>query len=223
MFRTIVAGTDAGAKGRNAVVLAHELAWATGARLVLVAVHPHGPTHPIDLVRRLRALRNERAPGALAMTVAGASPANALQRVAEQQSADLIVVGAHKRSRLRRVIESQPGMQVLRDAPYAVAVVPDHGRVPRRPAHVGAVVDDTPESGAALALAGSVARYAGARVTKLAGDEATAALDLLVLGVRDVADIRRLVTDVGCPVLVTPRHAWQPSVPVAAQARAART
>jgi hypothetical protein len=99
----------------------------------------------------------------------------------------------------------------------------DHGRVPRRLAHIGAVVDDTPESDAALALAGSVARYAGARVTKLAGDEATAALDLLVLGARDVADIRRLVTDVGCPVLVTPRHAWQPWVPVAAQATAART
>ena len=125
MVRTIVAGTDAREKGRSAVVVAHELALATGARLLLVAVHDHGSAESDGLVRRLRAMRNELAPGALALTVADPSPANALRRVAGQQGADLIVVGASERSRLRRLIAGQTGIRVLRDAPCAVLVAPD--------------------------------------------------------------------------------------------------
>jgi nucleotide-binding universal stress UspA family protein len=142
MFRTIVAGTDAGEKGRNAVVLAHELAWATGARLLLVAVRPHGAARPVDLVRRLRALRNELAPEALVLTVPGASPGDALLRVADEQGADLIVVGARERSRLRRVVEGEPGMKVLRGAKCAVAVAPDDAPAPRRLGRIGVCVDD---------------------------------------------------------------------------------
>jgi len=125
MIRTIVAGTDTREKGRDAVVLAHELASATGARLLLVAVHDHGATQSAEHVRRLRAMRNELAPEALTLTVADTSPADALRRVAEQQGADLIVVGASRRSRLRRLIAGSTGIRVLRDAPCAVLVAPD--------------------------------------------------------------------------------------------------
>lgn len=224
MFRTIVAGTDAHHKGRNAVALAHELAWATGARLLLVAVHEHGPTQPVDLLRRLRALRNELAPEALALTVPGPSPAKALRRIAQEQGAGLIVVGARTRGRASRVIEGEPGMQVLRGAPCAVAVAPDREPAPRHLARIGVRVDELPESVAALDLADSLARYAGGRLTKIAaGDEAAAQLDLLVLGSRNARDVRRLVGGAGCPVLVTARSAWEQALSVTGQASAART
>jgi nucleotide-binding universal stress UspA family protein len=214
MFRTIVAGTDGHEKGRNAVVLAHELAWATGARLLLVAVHPHGPTQPIDLVRRLRALRNELAPAALVLSVPDASPADGLCRVADEQGADLIVVGATERGRLRRVIEGEPGMQVLRGAPCAVAVAPDDAPEPRVLARIGASAD-------ALDPAGTLAHRSGGRVIAVApGEEATARLDVLVVGPRGAGDVRKLLTEVRCPVLVAP---VAPAVLPAVQASVART
>jgi len=223
MFATIVAGTDTLQKGRNAVALAHELAWATGARLLLVAVHDHGPTQPADLVRRLRILRNELAPEALVLTVPDSSPANGLRRVAEEQGADLIVVGARERSRMRRFLEGEPGMQVLRGAPCAVAVAPDSAAAPRALRRVGACVDGTSESAAALELARGVARCTGASVAKLASiDESAAGLDLLALGSRDAGGVRRLVRDVGCPVLVAPR-AQRAQRLAGAQLSAART
>jgi nucleotide-binding universal stress UspA family protein len=222
MFTTIVAGTDTLEKGRNAVSLAHELAWATNARLLLVATHAHGQ-QSAAYVRRLRAMRNELAPEALVLTVPDASPANALRRVAEQQGADLIVVGARRRSRLRRVFEGEPGMRVLRGAPCAVAVAPDHATRPQRLWRIGACVDGTPESAAALAVADSLARRTGGRVTTLASiDDAGPQLDLLVLGLRDVAAVRRLVLDAQCPVLAPPRELWERQAPEA-QASAACT
>jgi nucleotide-binding universal stress UspA family protein len=214
MFRTIVAGTDVSEKGRNAVVLAHELAWATGARLVLVAVHDHGPGQPGDLVGRLRALRNELAPGALALTVADPSPANALLRIAEEQGADLIVVGARERGRLRRVVEGEPGMRVLRSARCAVAVVPDGAAPPRRLARIGVLTGETPEALAALDLADALARRSGGRVTRLERAAEAAWVDLLVLGSRDAGDVRRIVSAVGCPLLVAPRASWEPAIAV---------
>jgi nucleotide-binding universal stress UspA family protein len=222
MFRTIVAGTDVSEKGRNAVVLAHELAWATCARLLLVAVHDHGLAQPRDLVGRLRALRNELAPEALALTVADASPANALLRVAEEQGADLIVVGARERGPLRRVVEGQPGMRVLRGARCAVAVVPDSTSPPRRLARIGVLAGESAEALAALGLADSLARRSGGRVTRLDDAAEAAWVDLLVLGSRDAGDVRRLVNGVGCPVLVAPRASWEPALAVA-QFNVART
>jgi nucleotide-binding universal stress UspA family protein len=222
MFRTIVAGTDTHHKGRNAVSLAHELAWATNARLLLVATHAHGQ-HSAGHLRRLRAMRNELAPEALVLTVPDASPANALRRIAEEQGADLIVVGARHRSRLKRVFEGEPGMRVLRGAPCAVAVAPDHATRPQRLSRIGACVDESSESAAALDLADGLAQRSGGRVTRLASiDDAGPHLDLLVLGSRDAATVRRLVLDAQCPVIVTAREPQERRAPQA-QASAART
>jgi nucleotide-binding universal stress UspA family protein len=223
MFRTIVAGTDAHQKGRNAVSLAHELAWGTNARLLLVAVHRHRSTQPAELVRRLRALRNELAPEALVLTVPDASPANALRRIAEEQRADLIVVGARQRSRLRRVVEGQPGMQVLRAAPCAVAVAPDDASRPQHLGRIGVWAGETSESAAALDLADSLARCSGGRVRTLESvDGGQAPLDLLVLASRDTGTVRQLVHDARCPVLVPPREKRERRAPEA-QTSAART
>jgi nucleotide-binding universal stress UspA family protein len=210
MFGTIVAGTDTLGKGRNAVALAHELARATGARLLLVAVHDHGPTQPAALVRRLRLLRNELAPEALVLTVPGASPARGLRLVADEQGADLIVVGASERTRLRRVVAGEPGMKLLRAASCALAIAPDRAPSPHAVRRIGVWVGERPESAAAIELATSLALCTSAQVTTVAGlDDATTCLDLLVLASRDAGDVRRLLRDRGCPVVVAPRPAKQ--------------
>jgi nucleotide-binding universal stress UspA family protein len=240
MFTTIVAGTDALHRGRNAVAFAGALASATGSRLLLVASHEHGPRPRRDILRRLRHLRNELAPGALVLVVPDASPANALRRVAEEQHADLIVVGARHASRVRRMLRGEPGMQILRGAPCAVVVAPDHGRCPERIARMGVGVDATPESASALELATALAAQIGATVEPLSvddGDDAAERLaelsehvDLLVLGSRRFGPVRRLalgstseqvVRNARGPVLVAPRGPARERV-LAAQASAAR-
>jgi nucleotide-binding universal stress UspA family protein len=172
MFRTIIAGTDGVERGRNAVALAHELAWATDSRLVIVGVHPQSPmplaaAHAAacrELTRRLRDLRNELAPEALVLVAADMSPARALRRVAEDQDAGLIVVGAHERRPLERLVEGEPEMKILRGSPPAVAVVPDHLARVRIPKVIGVGVDATPESAVALELAHDLARRTGAQL-----------------------------------------------------------
>jgi nucleotide-binding universal stress UspA family protein len=241
MFRTIVAGTDAHHRGRNAVAFAGALAAATGSRLLLVTVHEHGPRPRRDILRRLRHMRNELAPNALVLMVPDASPANALRRVAEEQHADLIVVGSRHASRARRLLRGEPGMQVLRGAPCAVAVAPDHERCPQRVALIGIGVDETPESASALHLAQALAERIAATVEPITaedGDDAaerlaacSERLDLLVLGTRRFGPLRRLalgstseqvVRTAHCPVLVAP-SAPTGEREVGAQANAVRT
>jgi nucleotide-binding universal stress UspA family protein len=224
MFKTIVAGTDALHRGRNAVAFANALASATGARLLLVTSHEHGLRPSRDILRRLRHMRNELAPGALVLMVPDASPANALRRVAEEQHADLIVVGSRHASWLRRLLQGEPGMQVLRGAPCAVAVAPDHERCPQRIARIGVGVDGTQESASARELAAALAEQIGAAVEPITvedGDDAAERLgafsehvDVLLLGSRRFGPVRRLalgstseqvVRTAHCPVLVTPR------------------
>lgn len=172
MFRTIIVGTDGLGRGGNAVALARELAWATDSRLVIVGVHPEPPLpfaaeHTAacsELTRRLRDLRNEIAPEALVLVAADVSPARALRRVAEDQHAGLIVVGAHERRPLERLVAGEPGLKILRGSPPAVAVVPDHLARVRIPKVIGVGVDAAPESAVALELAHDLARRTGAQL-----------------------------------------------------------
>ena len=100
MYRTIIAGCNGRERGRGAVSLAHAIASATGARLLLVGVH-HQPPLPFPgsyadqrdaLEHDLRALRDELAPGAL---VRGGSLAHTrLAHRRATENADLLVVGS---------------------------------------------------------------------------------------------------------------------------------
>jgi nucleotide-binding universal stress UspA family protein len=133
MYRTIIAGCNGRERGRGAVSLAHAIASATGARLVLVGVHHHPPlpfpgsyaSQREELEHELRAIRDELAPEALIRLEGDLSPAHALRRVANAEAADLLVVGSRHRRRLQRIVEGDQAMQVLHGAPCAVAVAPD--------------------------------------------------------------------------------------------------
>ncbi|HEX6618435.1 MAG TPA: universal stress protein, partial [Solirubrobacteraceae bacterium] len=133
MFRTIVAGCNGYERGRGAVSLAHAIAAATGARLVLLGVH-HNPPLPFpdtyaeqhaELEHALRAVRDELAPEAIVRVHADLSPARALRHVAEAEHADLLVVGSRHRRRLQHILEGDHAMQVLHGAACAVAIAPD--------------------------------------------------------------------------------------------------
>ena len=114
MFRTIVAGCNGRERGRGAVSLAHAIATATGAKLLLVGVH-HNPPLPFpssyaaqrhELEHDLRAVRDELAPEAIIQIHADMSPAHALRHVARYEGADLVVVGSRHRRRLQHIAES---------------------------------------------------------------------------------------------------------------------
>jgi nucleotide-binding universal stress UspA family protein len=176
MFRTIVAGCNGRERGRGAVSLAHAIATASEAKLLLIGVQ-HNPPLPFpttyagqhgELERDLRAVRDELAPEAIIRIQAGMSPAHALRHVARYEGADLVVVGSRHRRRLQHIVESDHAMQVLHGARCAVAIAPDP--LPPRPElrRIGVGIDATPESALAQEMACDLARRTGARLRLLA-------------------------------------------------------
>jgi nucleotide-binding universal stress UspA family protein len=183
MFRTIVAGCNGRERGRGAVSLAHAIAEATGAELLLVGVH-HNPPLPFpssyaaqrrDLEQNLRAVRDELAPEAVIRIRADMSPAHALRHVARYEGADLLVVGSRHRRRLQHIGESDHAMQVLHGARCAVAIAPDPLAPRPELRRIGVGIDATPESATALEMARELARRTGARLRLVAvADDAIA-------------------------------------------------
>src|ERR687888_473044 len=109
MFNTILVGTDAADKGRKAVTVGEALAQITGDRLLLVAVRPDPlvdipALHVADqiaqreeLAHRLRALRDELAPGASTGVQPAVSVAHGLRIAAKRERAGLVVMGVSAR------------------------------------------------------------------------------------------------------------------------------
>jgi nucleotide-binding universal stress UspA family protein len=170
MYRTIVAGCNGYERGRGAVSLAHAIASATGARLVLVGVH-HNPPLPFpdtyheqraEFEHALKAVRDELAPEALVQVHADLSPARSLRHVAEAEGADLLVVGSRHRRRLQHIVEGDHAMQVLHGAACAVAIAPDPLAPHPELRRIGVGIDATPESERALDMARSLAEQTGA-------------------------------------------------------------
>jgi nucleotide-binding universal stress UspA family protein len=175
MFRTIVAGSDGRERGRGAVSLAHALASASEARLLLVGVQSLLPV-PIsgsfaeehaELESALRSMRDELAPEAIVRVRASLSPSHALREVVESEAADLVVVGSRHRRRLQQIFDGDHALQVLHGAPCAVAVAPDpiapHPRLER----IGVGLDATPESERALDIARELCERTGASLMML--------------------------------------------------------
>ncbi len=175
MFNTIVSGTD-GQRGRGAASLSQVIAAATGARLLLVGVEWDNPLplaesyadNRAQLEAELRDVRDDVAPDARTQIAFGMSPAHALRKAAEAAEADLIVVGSRHRRGVQRLAANDDAMQVLHDAPCAVAIAPDHLTPCRALTRIGVGIDETPESAAALDMALELARPTGAEVHLLA-------------------------------------------------------
>ena len=184
MFRTIVAGCNGRERGRGAVSLAHAIATATGAKLLVVGVY-HNPPVPFpssfatqrhELEHHLRAVRDELAPEAIIQIHADMSPAHALRHVARYEGADLLVVGSRHRRRRQHIAESDHAMQVLHGARCAVAIAPDPLAPRPELRRIGVGIDATPQSAVALGMACDLARRNGARLrlVAVADDDASA-------------------------------------------------
>lgn len=204
MPRTIVVGYDGSDHGNDALALGRLLARMTDAGLVVACAYPEDPlgksaaAHEVDeglredaerLLARARewlAGTGDAGDGGLdgrvdLRAVAGASPSHVLHDLAEQLSAEAIVVGPTHHGRALRLLTGSTPEAVLDHAPCPVAVAPDGfrdagaaagaaGGGDAGPGGAGAPVkiavafDGSAESEHALAIAAGFARAASARL-----------------------------------------------------------
>jgi nucleotide-binding universal stress UspA family protein len=170
----LAAGVNGYQEGRDAAVLASMIARAAGAELMLVAVHPDPMVVlPAEIgwaamrkeaQRLLRETRDAVAPAARIAVETDWSVARALERVAQRERCDLIVVGSSRRGPDGRVRIGNLTRQLLSDSRCALAVAPRGlGQQPaRQVTRIGVGYDGAPESEAALAVAGALAVSASA-------------------------------------------------------------
>jgi nucleotide-binding universal stress UspA family protein len=247
MYRRILVGYDGRPGGRDALALAGGLAAIEGAELVLcVALELDPLATPAHAYERAMAEADERlsasAREVLGETpfrlraIGGVSAPRALHEVAEDESADVIVLGSTHRGGLGRVLPGSVGERLLHGAPCAVLVAPSGfaGRGRLQIERIGVGYDGRTESSHARTAAAALAEQLGASlepitVTEGAGTEPadpsdaaevlvkrSGELDLLVVGSRGYGPVRhallgsvtrKLMQAAACPVLVVPRPA----------------
>ena len=173
----IAAGVDGYPEGRDAAALGAMLARVTDGELLLVAVHPEPfVVLPAELgwtaMRKqaeeaLRQTRDELAPGARIAVETDWSVPRALERVVAREHRNLLVMGSSRRGPEGRVRIGKRTRQLLCHFRCALAVAPRglSSTPERRLARVGVGYDGSEESRAALALAGSIAVAAGAKLS----------------------------------------------------------
>jgi nucleotide-binding universal stress UspA family protein len=179
-FERIVVGVDGLEGGRDALALAALLQATGGGELVAVYAYSYDRTVSLDeaehveaglleqLRERLGRELEHAGVHARLTVVCGTSPARALQATAERERACVLVVGSTHRARGGRVLAGDITTATMRGAKCPVAVAPrGFAHVRARFRRIGAGVDGSPESRAALRLAERLARAAGAPVRAL--------------------------------------------------------
>jgi nucleotide-binding universal stress UspA family protein len=176
MFKTIIVGVDGREGGRDALVLAGRLALLAGGELVAV----HALAFDIYVARsgalKYNSLAEQDGQRQLDEALANAgltartrllhdtSPARALHRVAEEEHADVIVVGSTHHGALGRVFTGDDAAATLHGSTCPVAVAPrglaDQEWKPVQ--RIGVGFNEGPEAHQALALAVGLAANCGA-------------------------------------------------------------
>jgi nucleotide-binding universal stress UspA family protein len=176
MFEHVLVGVDGRSGGRDAIALASRLA-APGARMTLANVHARdlyrisGQQPRFDAILSAvsaELLERERmSTGVLAeITSTGeSSVAGGLHELAEQNHADLLVIGSCRHTVAGRVFLGNDTKDALRGSPCAVAVAPKDYAEHSRPVHsFGVGYDGQPESKTALSAARALAAERDAAV-----------------------------------------------------------
>lgn len=172
----IAVGVDGFSEGEDATALGAAIARVTGAELMLVTVHPD----PLLLLPGLagvkslgdeadgivRSVRDRLAPGARLRVETDLSVPRALSRVVRQAHRDLLIVGSSRHADPGRVQIGKRTRQLLGEFSCPLAVAPRGYQDGTAPAlrRIGAGYDGSPESGAAVSLAASLAKAAGAEL-----------------------------------------------------------
>jgi nucleotide-binding universal stress UspA family protein len=174
MFQNVLVGVDGRPNGRDAIALASRLIDPDG-KLTLAHVHPGElrPSHAVSpgLIREERAasdelLERERVAADVSaelISVVAYSPGSGLHRQAEEQNADLLVVGSCSHSAFGRAMLGDDTRAALNGAPCAVAIASlGYSQHSAPIANIGVGYNDSQESRAALALARKLAAKTGA-------------------------------------------------------------
>lgn len=179
MFENVLVGVDGRSYGRDAIALALRLMGSDG-KLTLANVRP-GEFHPVHAFTpglleqehraSLELLERERSEAdvqAELVSVVSATPGAGLHYQAEEQGADLLVVGSCSRSMLGRAMLGDDTRASLNGAPCAVAVAArEYAAHPTPLAKVGVAYNGSPESVHALEKARELAAPTHASVTAL--------------------------------------------------------
>lgn len=173
MFARLIVGVDGAAGGRDAAALAGVLADPEAdIALAHVAAGESASGHDVSGAVRetVEAFLGEGVvPDLLTTHVQAQSVAGGLHRLAEEGSADLIVVGAHNPRGTGRLWSGDRTRATLRDAPCPVAVAPrGFASAPKRSISViGVAYDDTREARDALLFGRALASESGALIHAL--------------------------------------------------------
>ena len=177
MFDKVIVGIDGLSGGRDALVLAKELAGTADeialAHVFIESLLPaRGSPGVFQAGERehsrelLEAVRSESGLDAKLYPVASYFVGRGLHELAERIGADLIVVGSSRRGLIGRVFQGDDLRAALNAAPCAVAIAPS-GYAERSSilAEIGVGYDGSPESQHALSVARELAAEHGARVS----------------------------------------------------------
>lgn len=169
MFAKVLVGVDGRTNGHDAIALARRLIDFDGC-LTLVNVHHPMRADQSASAHRLLEQERERAELATAelVSVAAASPGQGLHEQAEEQAADLLVVGSSSRGVLGRAMLGDDTRGALNGAPCSVAVAPiGYAAKPKALAAIGVAFNGSPESTTALDAARELAARTGAALSAL--------------------------------------------------------
>jgi nucleotide-binding universal stress UspA family protein len=179
MFNNVLVGVDGRPGGSDAIALASRLVGPNG-KLTLAHVHS-GPLHPSHAVTpgllreereaSVKLLEHERAAGEInaeLVSVVAMSAGRGLHQQAEEQHADLLVVGSCGRGVLGRAMLGDDTRNALNGAPCAIAIASlGYAEHPKPLGKIGVGYDSSPESELALQTARELAQSTRASVEAL--------------------------------------------------------
>jgi nucleotide-binding universal stress UspA family protein len=179
----IIVGVEDSARSRDAVAFADQLATSFRATLILANAYPHARfpgrsmraefdarLHADAEVTLLRMAREARGSDVETRALPDTSPARALHELAEDEDADVLVVGSSEHGDVGRVLAGTTADRLLHGSPCPVAVVPDGFRLHARAIrNILVAFDGSEQAGDALLAAIDLGRrlYAGVRVLQV--------------------------------------------------------
>ena len=172
----IIVGVDGSSRGEDAVAFAQKLARMTGARLVLASAYPYeslpggaAGSEQRDSLRDdaeslLLQMRDQlESPDDVPVhAIADRAPARALQSLAQDAGAAMLVVGSSHRGHVGRILLGSTAERLLHGAPCPVAVVPRGYTTDSAFERIAVGYDGSQEGDAAVDAAYEVARRARA-------------------------------------------------------------
>jgi nucleotide-binding universal stress UspA family protein len=181
-FGRVLVGFDGTEPALDALALAARLRDPLDGAIVIAHIeveralrHPWHRPEPCG-PEQLASARSRLAPHtpATELARASASVARGLTELAEEQHADLVVVGSSRPAPEGRTHPGRTALRLLQGAPCAVAIAAAARRDVGSFHHVGIAYDGTPESAAALRTAYALAARDGAAVSLYLAIAATA-------------------------------------------------